>query len=490
MTSKKKNVLLITVDQWSGNYLGCAGNNDIYTPSLDELARYGIRYTNAVSTTPVCIPARRELMLGVTSRTHGDRIFCEDLPMPSNIPTMAQIFKENGYQTYACGKLHVFPQRDRIGFDDVRLHEEGRHKAGMMQDDYERYLAHNGYAGQEMSHGMCNNNYYYRPFNLPEEMHPTNWTTREMCEAIIRKDPTRPAFWYLSYAAPHPPLVPPKEYLDLYDDIEFEKPVVGEWTKKNPDELPFGYNYYRNLYSFLKNEKYQRNAKKGYYASCTYIDNQIRLVIGTLREQNLLEDTIILFTSDHGDNLGTHDLYGKFLMYENSVKIPFILAPPASCGLRCSVVDDRIVELRDVMPTLLSLAGIEIPSFVEGLTVYGNEKREYSYGELWLDDRAQRMIRSKDFKLIYSPVGNIFQFFDLKNDPFELNDLIDDPSYSAQIEEFKHFLIKHLYGKDLDLVKDGKLVGYPSKHYDFIASLQDGSKLFQGRDMLLQRGLR
>ena len=119
-----KNVLLITADQWSGDYLGCAGCNEIFTPTLDELARYGIRYTNAISTTPVCIPARRELMLGVTSKTHKDRIFNEELRMPSDIPSLAQVFRDNGYQAYAVGKLHVFPQRDRIGFDDVILHEE------------------------------------------------------------------------------------------------------------------------------------------------------------------------------------------------------------------------------------------------------------------------------------------------------------------------------------------------------------------------------
>ena len=219
--AEKKNVLLITVDQWSANYLGCAGNNEILTPSLDELSRYGIRYSNAISSTPVCIPARRELMLGVTSKTHGDRKFCETLPMPCDIPSMAQVFRNEGYQAVAVGKLHVFPQRDRIGFDDVILHEEGRHKAGMNQDDYERFLARNNHAGEEMAHGMCNNNYFYRPFHLEEKYTATNWATREMCEMIMRKDPTRPAFWYLSYAAPHPPLVPPKEYLEMYDQMEF-----------------------------------------------------------------------------------------------------------------------------------------------------------------------------------------------------------------------------------------------------------------------------
>lgn len=103
-------------------------------------------------------------------------------------------------------------------------------------------------------------------------------------------------------------------------------------------------------------------------------------------------------------------------MYENSVKIPFILSPPADCNMQCNRVDDRIVELRDVMPTLLTLAGLEVPEYVEGTSLTEKENRAYSYGELWEDDRATRMIRTKDMKLIYYPVGNIRQLFNIKED--------------------------------------------------------------------------
>ena len=486
---KKKNVLLITVDQWAGNYLGCAGNEEILTPTLDELSNYGIRYSNAISNTPVCIPARRELMLGVDSKTHGDRKFDETLPMPKDMPSMAQIFSDNGYQTYCVGKLHVYPQRDRIGFDDVILHEEGRHKKGMAQDDYERFVARSGYAGLELAHGMCNNNYFYRPFHLPEELHPTNWATRQLCETIIRRDPTRPSFWYLSYAGPHPPLAPPQEYLDMYDDIEFASPPRGEWTEKDSSNLPFAYNYYRNLYHF-DTKRLTDITKKAYYASCTYIDHQIRLVVGTLREQGILEDTIILFTADHGDMLGTNGLYGKFLMYENSIKIPFILSTPADCGMVSNRIDDSIVELKDVLPTLLTLTGLEVPSHITGKSLTEYNERAYSYGELWEDDRATRMIRTKTAKLIYYLVGNKIQLFDLVKDPNELVDVSEDLEYKEILEDLLLKLKDNLYGSDLSCISNGKLVGRVDKTYDFSASLQDGDKLFQGRDMLLQRGIR
>ena len=120
-----------------------------------------------------------------------------------------------GYQAYAVGKLHVYPQRDRIGFDDVLLGEEGRLQYGAI-DDYELFLGDRGYAGQQFAHGMCNNDYLNRPWHLPEDCHVTNWSTQQMVRMIKRRDPTRPGFWYLSYCHPHPPLAPLQCYMDMY----------------------------------------------------------------------------------------------------------------------------------------------------------------------------------------------------------------------------------------------------------------------------------
>ena len=121
MSERRPNVLLVTVDQWPARFLGIDGRNDILTPTLDQLARNGVRFINAYSECPVCIPARRTLMTGASARRHGDRVFQPALEMPSNLPTLASCFREGGYQASAVGKLHVYPPRDRIGFDDVLL---------------------------------------------------------------------------------------------------------------------------------------------------------------------------------------------------------------------------------------------------------------------------------------------------------------------------------------------------------------------------------
>ncbi|MDY6343993.1 MAG: DUF4976 domain-containing protein, partial [Sphaerochaetaceae bacterium] len=153
-------------------------------------------------------------------------------------------------------------------------------------------------------------------------------------------------------------------------------------------------------------------------------------------------------------------------------------------------VDDRIVELRDVMPTLLTLAGVPVPETVDGRSLTESWDRDYTYGELWEDDRATRMIRTKEWKLIYYPVGNIFQLFHIEEDPKELVDLAGEPKFKDVQEALTRILISRLYGGDERFVKDGKLMGLPQKKYDFYATLQDPDKLFKGRDMLLQRGLR
>ena len=480
----RPNVLLICVEHWSGRNLGSAGHGCVMTPTLDSLAANGTRFTNAYSATPTCIPARRALMTGTTARTHGDRVFDETLRMPK-APTLAQVFSEAGYQTYAVGKLHVYPQRDRIGFDDVLLNEEGRHQFGLKADDYELFLAEQGYAGQEFTHGMASNDYLARPWHLPERCHSTNWTVEQMCKAIKRRDPLRPGFWYMSFQAGHPPLIPPGAYLDMYRDAEIPDVLVGDWAAEGR-KLPWPLRKRRDEYwaqghESLRTPMGTRRARQAYYAMCTHVDHQIRLVIGLLREEKLLDDTIIMFTADHGEMIGNHGFWAKDLLLEDSAKVPMIVVPTADYArMGHHQTDDRLVELRDIMPTLLDMAGLEIPETVEGVSMLSEERREYLYGEHYEDERANRMVRDERFKLIYYPVGNYMQLFDLEADPDEMQDRADDGQYGEVKERLAGELMGNLYGDDVQWVKDNKLVGLAEKEYEPLA--------FRG--LLGQRGWR
>ncbi len=459
MKDTRPNVLLISTDHWPAYLLGIAGHPAIQTPTLDSLARSGARYTNCYAECPVCIPARRTLMTGTTPRTHGDRVFKSTMPMPV-LPTLAQTFREAGYQAVAVGKLHVYPQRDRIGFDDVVLDEEGRTQYGVT-DDYEIFLSDAGYAGQHFLHGMSNNEYTTRPWHLPEETHATSWATRTMASMIKRRDPTRPGFWFLSYRHPHPPLVPLESYINIYREIELDKPFAGGWAQAS--DLPFPLQA-ATARGDLHDETQAAMARRSFYALCTHIDHSIRVIVGTLREEGLLDDTVICFTSDHGDMLGNHRMWAKRLFYEWSANVPMILlGRDGDERVGSNRVDHRLVGWQDVMPTLLDLAGIDIPETVEGISMVGEERRSFFYGEVGEDDNACRMIHEGRYKLIYYPVGNHRQLFDLETDPDEMNDLASESTHSAMLEGLTERLVAQLYGGDQSWVQNGALVGKPDK---------------------------
>ena len=457
-TEKRPNVLLVIADQWAGTRLGCAGHPTVQTPTIDQLARNGVRFTRAYSECPICIPARRTLMTGGTTRTHGDRVFRKSAPMPE-MPTLAQCFRDAGYQAICVGKLHVYPERNRIGYDDVILSEEGRPHLAI--DDYSLYLADHGYAGQAFMHGLPNNNYAHRPWHLPEHCHVTNWATAQMCRTIKRRDPTCPSFWTLSYEAPHPPLAPLQHYMEFYRQFEIEPPLEADWADPAgnlPHALRAVHNYYAKLDGPALDEM-----KRAYYALCTHLDHQLRAVLGTLREERLLDNTIVLFCSDHGEMLGDFGLFAKRNYYESSARVPMILMGLADDpGIKPGTTDNRLAGLQDVMPTLLDMSGIEVPETCDGISMLGNAKRELLYGDVLENNSAVRMMHDGRHKLIWYPAGNRVQLFDLEADPDELTDVGDNPGYGEVRARLEAALAAACYGRDIEdgWVRDGRLEGY------------------------------
>lgn len=470
--AEAENLLLIQVDEWPGYLLGAEGRSPVMTPTLDALAEGGIRFTNCQSSCPVCIPARRSLMTGTYPSTHGDRVYSDHMPMP-DMETLAGAFRKAGFQTYAVGKLHVYPQRSRIGFDDCILMEEGRYEMGSI-DDYQIWLGEHGYTGREFEHAMGNNTYYTRPWHLPDETHPTVWATDMMCRTIMRRDPDRPFFYYMSYQFPHPPLVPLQSYLDMYDLDEIEVPEAedDDWNGRY-DVLRF-FTDDGKAYS----HKEKKLALRAFYAQCTLIDHQIRRIIGTLRENGLLDKTVIGFVSDHGDMLFNHGMVAKRVFYNESSNVPFILSGKPLEKYR-GTVTDKLCSLEDIMPTLLNIFSIPVPDTVEGIDILSEDK-PMLFGEISEGVKATRMATDGRFKLIYYPYGNVKQLFDISADPGEHHDLSGMEEYAGIEGKLEKYLISNLHGKDdLEWVKDGKLAGYPA----------DGRKLPFSYDLVNQRGL-
>jgi arylsulfatase A-like enzyme len=288
-----------------------------------------------------------------------------------------------------------------------------------------------------------------------------------MSRVIHRRDTRKPGFWYLSFSAPHPPLTPLQAYLDLYRDIEIDRPSTGNWSR-DPERLPYALKVRNVNQSALVGAGWheQALARRAFYATLSHIDHQIRLLIGLLREEGLLDNTVILFTSDHGHMIGEHGLWCMTPLYEMSAKIPFIIVPPAGdTRFPVNTHDDRLVEFGDIMPTLLDLCGLPIPDTVESISLWSDRQRDYLYGEIFEGEMGMRMIRAGRFKLIYYATGNHLQLFDIESDPRETTNLSEDPSYAEALQDLKALLIQNLYGSDKEWVHSGALIGLPEKTF-------------------------
>ena len=182
--------------------------------------------------------------------------------------------------------------------------------------------------------------------------------------------------------------------------------------------------------------------RRAFYALCSHIDHQLRVLLGTLREEGLLDDTVILFCGDHGDMLGDFGLWAKRLFYEGSARVPMILVGAAGdARVPAGQVDERLVGLQDVMPTLLSLAGLPVPATVEGLPMTGERRRDILYGECKEDRLATRMAHDGRHKLIWYPAGNVVQLFDLQADPRECRDLSEAAQYALIRQRLEQALV-------------------------------------------------
>ena len=305
-------------------------------------------------------------MTGLSSRSHGDRIFNEtlEMPDPETVPTLPGIFREAGYQAHAVGKLHVYPQRDRIGFDEVILNEEGRHHLDDGNaDDWELYLAEQGYPGQEYAGGLSNNDYVTRSWHLPEHCHPhqlgggadvppdpapRSQETRLLVSLLRGSAPARLAAGRISGPLPEsgtgsdgPGRLVPVVRGPALQRQALHGPVLhapGHSRRDRPGEK-----------GLLRHHHPHRSP-------------EFRMVLGTLRAEGLSDNTIVAFTADHGDMLGDHQMWAKGVMYEKSARVPLIIVPAAGDDRFCpGSRDRRLAELRDLMPTLLDLCGLEPP---------------------------------------------------------------------------------------------------------------------------------
>jgi arylsulfatase A-like enzyme len=400
----KPNILYILVDQWRAQSIGYAGDKNVMTPHLDQLAKSSINLTHAVSGMPVCSPHRASFLTGQYPLTHG--VFMNDVLLDSNRLTIGKIFKENGYQTGYIGKWHMDGHGRSSYIPASRQQGFNYWKALECTHDYQHSAYYEGDTKEKK---------FWKTYDAIAQ-------TEDVCDYIKKQSKKDdPFFLVLSIGSPHDPYqTAPEKYRKMYEDKSF---VIRENV---PQE---------------KRMKVQ-NDLKGYYAHMTAIDDCIGQLRKTLKDQGLDKNTILVFTSDHGDLMGSHGAWNKQQPYDESIRVPFLIHYPKALGIqgRTSKV---LFNSPDIMPTILGLSGFKVPNSVEGKDfssiLLGKKKNDVQHTLISCVQPFGQWSRAnggKEYRGLmtekYTYVRDLqgpWLLFDRTKDPFQLNNLIGNPGF-------------------------------------------------------------
>ena len=468
MPKRLPNVLFITADQLRKDALGCYGNPVIQTPNIDALAERGVRFERMFTAYPVCAPNRASIVTGRYPSIH--RLRSNGMRFPKSELTLMQVLRGAGYGAYGAGKMHFGPQwefpRDGssimdpdpamaidpqpgedefpwYGFDHVSLTED--HRMG----PYGRYLAAHGYDVWEELHSASYPQHATERSAFPEEHHQTTWITRRAIETLRGHPADLPFFLWVSYVHPHHPFNPPAPYDAMYDPRDMPLPL---WEESEVESWP---EAYRRKYFATEGgheavgmcdltEEDWRRIKAYYYGMVSQIDRNIGWLIDAVKERGWLEDTVIVFTADHGENLGDHRLLFKGTTYDCVTNMPFVVSWPGDTRAR---VCDSLASSIDIMPTMVELAGLNAPSpspmqgrsLVPALT-----DKEYCMRDALLIENVgvRRSVRTSDALLTWHGRGQRGELYDLVRDPGCLVNLWDKPEAAKRQTDLLHLLVQ------------------------------------------------
>ncbi len=425
----KPNILLIHADQHRYDCLGACGNTDIKTPNIDRLAQDSVVFDNSFCPHPVCTPSRYSLLCGQYIHQHLG--LTNTSTLPHGMPTLPRSLKAEGYTTAAVGKMHFTPTYLDVGFDEMQLAEQcGK---GRYDDDYHRWLQDQGLCDRLDMIDQVNEfrerapDEYWENFgafqsDLDEAHHSTTWIGDRALEKIESWD-SGPNFLMAGFIKPHHPFDPPAPWDTMYNPDELT--LLPGWTEELiQGDTGESFFAYKNL-----TEQSLRRVMALYYASISQIDFHVGRMIDRLKEKGLYDNTVIVYTSDHGDYMGYHHRILKgYRMFEPLVRVPLLIkyaADTVPAGR-----DERLVNNIDVAPTLLHAAQITPPETMSGMNLtQESDGPDYVFAE----KGDEYMVRSRTHKLLLNRNPDRSMFFDLTRDPLEMENRINDDQYQTEI---------------------------------------------------------
>lgn len=461
--SDRPNVLLITADEMRHDCLSVSGHPVVRTPNLDALAARGVRCTNAYTPFPVCVPARMSILSGLYAHAHG--AMGNGAVLPPGQPTMASLLRGAGYRTAAIGKMHFWPPYAEMGFEHMRLAEQNG--SGWKIDDYHsEYLASRGLVDQwdlwdqqqphrEQAPPEYWASYGARPSGLAEEHYHTTWIA-EQTISWLRQDDSRPFFAWTSFIKPHHPFDPPRPWDTMYDPAAI--PALGDPAEAlgKPLMTAGGRRDPRRAYFDLRGFSQEAFARVAalYYATISHIDHHVGRILVALQTLGRLDNTLVVFTSDHGDYMGDYGLILKSpsVPYDSLARVPLIMAGP---GLPRGTACEALISLVDILPTLATAGGAAVPPLAQGIDLtrlVATEQAVPAGGRaaVFSETREIKAVRTRQHKYLYNRRLGIEELYDLQADPGEHDDLAPDPASAPLIAEMRSRLLDWMIETEWD----------------------------------------
>jgi choline-sulfatase len=433
---RPQNLLFIFSDQHDPQFLGAAGHRIVRTPSLDALARRGTRFVNATTPCPICVPARASLATG--RWVHDNRCWDNGQPYDGSIPSWGHRLIERGHRVAAIGKLHYRSDADDNGFSEkietMNVVEGIGDRLGWLR----RRRFERG-AARDLSRTAARGDSAYADYDRRILEESQEWLRKRAAEPA-----DKPWVLFVGFVMPHLPLIAPIEFFDLYrpDSLPPPRLYAPELRPRHP--------WIEWLTQVLPYDKYfddrsRKTAIAAYHGMVSFLDHNIGQLLQTLQATGLDASTRVIYTSDHGEMLGNHGIWGKSCLYQESVGVPMIMAGE---GVPAGTTANTEVSLVDCYPTILEAVGVAPPQEDRGLpgrSLFGligkpdPERAGFSEYHAAASPSGAFMVRRGRWKYVHY-AGMPPQLFDLEADPIEARDLGEDPAHAAARAEMEALL--------------------------------------------------